>query len=716
MSWPRDDTKLERVRSLMAEEDVDALVVRAPDNVLYLSNFLPMKGYDVVVFPREGEQTLICLEPSLEDARRMAWTEDVRLFKGYAESDPRPPTARAVELALKVCRERGLERIGLELSQGTQTADRMLGEPTTPTLAYFEAFGNRVDATPLLAQARAIKTEQELERMRLANELAALALEQVRANLRAGMTEAEVAAAWEGAVHARGTGYEGKVENARGYSLVWSGPGIKTFTATSDRPICEHEPTLFEIWVSADGYWCDHTKNLCPGELDPRYAELEEQLLDVYGQGVAHCRDGADLAELDRLIRAGIAAAGYPGQPSHPVAHGVGARAHEPPYAHQAGSGTIRKGMVLAIEPGIYWEGGGGLRVEDNWLVTDDAPEKLCSFPDGIVRIEAGFPRVSEDDARAIKLIAGAGLNAEIWGFSRAVQADVEALVELGVRYSVIEAPVSDLKLEAYGVEREVMLERIRKAVSFAAEHDITVAYFGVDGTRAELDFLERAYTTAVEAGAREAVVVDTLGIATPEAAAYLVERVSGWVDVPIHWHGHNDFGLATAAAVAAVQAGAKWIQGTINGMGERAGNASLAEVALALDALYGIRTNLRLDRARDVSERVRELSGYELEPWKPLVGDTLFRRESGAVASQFHDPPSIEPYAADLVGAERSLVLGKKSGLDSIRIKCAELGLEVAEERYAELLARVKQLGAEKGGLVTDEEFRQLVATRADA
>jgi isopropylmalate/homocitrate/citramalate synthase len=148
--------------------------------------------------------------------------------------------------------------------------------------------------------------------------------------------------------------------------------------------------------------------------------------------------------------------------------------------------------------------------------------------------------------------------------------------------------------------------------------------------------------------------------------------------------------------------------------MGERAGNASLPEVALALEALYGIRTNLRLERAREVSTRVRELSGYELEPWKPLVGETLFRRESGAVASQFHDPPSIEPYAAALVGAERSLVLGKKSGLDSIRIKCAELGLDVPEEQRAELLARVKQLGSEKRGLVTDEEFRQLVATLA--
>jgi isopropylmalate/homocitrate/citramalate synthase len=330
----------------------------------------------------------------------------------------------------------------------------------------------------------------------------------------------------------------------------------------------------------------------------------------------------------------------------------------------------------------------------------------------GIDRIEAGFPRVSADDARAIALIVEAGLDAEIWGFSRAVQADVDALVELGLRHSVIEAPVSDLKLQAYGVEPETMLERIRKAVSFAAENGITVAYFGVDGTRADLGFLERAYSTAVDAGASEVVVVDTLGVATPEAAGYLVERVAGWVDVPIHWHGHNDFGLATAAAVAAVNAGATWIHGTINGMGERAGNASLPEVALALGALYGVETDLRLDRARHVSERIRGVAGYDIEPWKPLVGDTLFRRESGAVASQFHDPPAIEPYAADLVAAERTLVLGKKSGLDSVRIKCTELGLDVPEEKYADLLARVKQLGAEKRGLVSDEEFRQLAAT----
>jgi isopropylmalate/homocitrate/citramalate synthase len=329
----------------------------------------------------------------------------------------------------------------------------------------------------------------------------------------------------------------------------------------------------------------------------------------------------------------------------------------------------------------------------------------------GVERIEAGFPRVSQDDWEAVKLIAQAGLPAEIWGFSRAVPADVEALVELGVEASVIESPVSDLKLDALGVSRETMLERIRSAVSFAVEHGIKVAYFGVDSTRAEPDFFDEAYAAAVGAGALEVVVVDTIGVASPDATYALVERVRA-LDVPVHFHGHNDFGLATANAIAAVRAGARWIHGTLNGMGERAGNANIAEVALALRALYGVETKLDLKRVRALSERVRALSGYELEPWKPLVGENLFRRESGAVASQFHDPPAIEPYSSELVGAQRSIVLGKKSGIDSIRIKAEELGLELDEERQRELLEQVKTLGAEKRGLVTDDEFRRLAQT----
>jgi len=384
VSWPRDDQKLARVRALLAEQELDAIVVRAPDNVLYLTNFWGMKGYDACVFPREGEPVLICLEASAEDAERTAWTKDVRYLRGYHPEDPRPPQARTLELALEASREFG--RVGTERTLGTQASDRMVGEPTTFTTAWFDAWPGGLDATPLLVAARARKTEQELERMRLANEICAAAMEHVRALLRPGMKESEAAALWQGYVHGQGTGWEGKVELALGFSLVWSGKGIKTFTATGDGPVSADEPTLFEIWVCADGYWADHTKLLCPGELREDYRELESGLMEVYSRAVSHCRPGASLAELDRLVRAGIEEMGYPGQPTHPICHGVGARAHEPPYAHQAGGGELAAGMVLAIEPGCYWDGGGGLRVEDNFLITEAGAEKLSPFPDGVVR------------------------------------------------------------------------------------------------------------------------------------------------------------------------------------------------------------------------------------------------------------------------------------------------------------------------------------------
>src|SRR6266853_6718822 len=387
MPWPIDQTKLDRVRALMKDHDLPALVCRAPDNVLYLTNYWCMKGYDAVIFPRDGEPTLIALEPQQADAERNSWTKDILYFKGYDERDPRPPQFRAWDRAYEVLKQRGLtDKVAVELNMGTQSADRMVGEPTTFMMSYFESFkkfcGEVVDATPLLNEARSIKTAQEIERMRLANELAALAMDHTRANIRPGMKESEVGAMYEGFVHGVGVGYLGKVEMARAFTLVWSGKGIATFTATGDRPIQANEPTLFEIWVCVDGYWNDLTKNLCPGELTPEYHKLLDLLLKVFSEARSYARDGASLPGLDRLIRARIAEGGYPGQPSHAVAHGVGARAHEPPYAHQAGTGNIRKGMVLAIEPGIYWPGGGGLRLEDNFWITAEGNEKLCSFPD----------------------------------------------------------------------------------------------------------------------------------------------------------------------------------------------------------------------------------------------------------------------------------------------------------------------------------------------
>jgi isopropylmalate/homocitrate/citramalate synthase len=330
----------------------------------------------------------------------------------------------------------------------------------------------------------------------------------------------------------------------------------------------------------------------------------------------------------------------------------------------------------------------------------------------GVGRIEAGFPRVSEQDAEAIKLILNAGLKAEIWGFARAVQADLDELIRLGLRATILEIATSDIKLRAYGFAPDDVRRRAADAIRHAKQNGLRVAFFAVDGTRTELGFLQSVYQAALEAGADEVVVVDTIGACGPEAVEFLVGRVREWVgaETPVHFHGHNDFGLGTASAIAAVRAGARWIHGTINGMGERAGNADIGEIALALRCLYGVPVELDLSKARAVSKLVQEMAGYRVEAWKPLVGENLFTRESGAVASQFHIPEAIEPFAAELVGARRAIVLGKKSGLDSIALKCKELGVEVPPERRAALLAAVKQKGIEKRALLTDAEFLALV------
>lgn len=330
----------------------------------------------------------------------------------------------------------------------------------------------------------------------------------------------------------------------------------------------------------------------------------------------------------------------------------------------------------------------------------------------GVGRIEAGFPRVSAEDAEAFGLIAKAGLKAEIWGFGRALKADIDELLRLGANATVIETPTSAIKLKAYDLSVEEAKRRASEAIGYARKNGVTVAFFTVDGTRTDLEVLREFYRCALDAGAKELVVVDTIGACGPEAVEFLMRSVREWVGpkVPLHFHGHNDFGMATACAVAAVRGGAEWIQGTINGMGERAGNADIGEVAMALTGLYGVPVKLNLTKIREVSGLVRRAAGHQLEPWKPVVGENLFMRESGAVASQFHIPEAIEPFSAELVGATRAIVLGKKSGIDSISIKAKELGISLSAEEQQAALAAVKRAGTEKRGLVTDNEFRAII------
>ena len=330
----------------------------------------------------------------------------------------------------------------------------------------------------------------------------------------------------------------------------------------------------------------------------------------------------------------------------------------------------------------------------------------------GIDRIEAGFPARlgrrlprGRADRRRGPPRRGLGLLARRPGRRR------RARRARACAASVIESPISDGKLAALGVSRETMLERIRSAVSFAIEHGIRVAFFGVDSSRADLEFFDRAYAAAVEAGAAEIVVVDTLGIATPEAAALLVSRALDRLDVPVHWHGHDDFGLGTAAAIAAVQAGrdvgARHDQRDGRAGGQRRPGRGRARAGGALRDPDAPRPD---PGARALAAR-REARPHAAPAVEGRHGrGAVLGGSPGAVAAQFHDPPAIEPYSSELVGAERGVVLGKKSGIDSIRIALARLGLDVPDDRHAALLAEVKRLGTERRRLVSDDDFRALV------
>ena len=388
MAWPVDEVRLQRVREAMGEEDLDALVVRAPDNIHYLTNYWAMKGWEIAILPREGDPILLAVEPQELNVRRNAWTNDVVFFKGFNAADARPSFLRALEKAIGVLKDRGLtRRIGVETSYAVQGPERMIGEPTVYWKGYFddleEAIDEVVDCTPMLTRLRMIKTDQEVARLRITNDLAAEAVQYVRDNIRVGMKDAEVGAMYEGYIHSHGIGYRDSIEMARAFTLVWSGDSIQTFTATKNTVVQEDAPTLMEIWTCTDGYWNDLTKNACPGTLSPEYSALLDLLLDVWDEAIRdHLGPGVSLAELDGFIRARLAEGGYPGQPSHYVCHGVGSRAHEPPWAHPKSEELMEPGMVLAVEPGVYWEGGGGLRLEDNFLITEDGSEKLCSAPE----------------------------------------------------------------------------------------------------------------------------------------------------------------------------------------------------------------------------------------------------------------------------------------------------------------------------------------------
>lgn len=330
----------------------------------------------------------------------------------------------------------------------------------------------------------------------------------------------------------------------------------------------------------------------------------------------------------------------------------------------------------------------------------------------GVQRIEAGMPVVSAEDKAAVKAIAHYGLGAEIWGFCRCVKTDVDACLEADVDAVICEIATSDLKHKAYGLDKEKVMTRAVETLRYAKDHGLYTAFFSVDLTRSDLNFLKTINTAAVNEGkADELVVVDTLGVALPEAIYYLTKKFKEWFKVPIHIHCHNDFGLSTACELAAMRAGAEWAHVTINGLGEKAGNTDLSELALSLYLLYGLDLGLKYDKLVSISKLVEQLSGVKMPPFKPVVGDNVFKRESGVTVMQLMSyPPSVESFEPELVGGKREIVLGKKSGKHSIEWKLKNLGINVPEDQIEPILSRVKALAEGKKDLVSDEEFKSII------
>jgi len=348
--------------------------------------------------------------------------------------------------------------------------------------------------------------------------------------------------------------------------------------------------------------------------------------------------------------------------------------------------------------------------------VTWDKEEKLqiAKMLDelGIYRIEAGMPVVSKEDKEAVELILDANLKAEIWGFCRAVRGDIDACLDVGVKHIICEISTSPMKMKAYNFTPEQVLDKTLDCIQYAKSKGLYTAFFAVDATRADLGFLETIYTKAVEEGkADEVVVVDTLGVATPESMFYLTKKLREWVDVPIMTHCHNDFGMATACTLFSVKGGAYCAQITINGLGEKTGNADLAETAIAAK-LYGLKVDIDMKKLQKAARLLEKLTNIPISPLKPVVGENVFKRESGvAVAQLINYPPAVEGYSPEILGRDREILLSKKSGKKSVEYKLEQLKLEASAEQVDEILAAVKELGVKKKGHVNDDEFKVIVA-----
>lgn len=334
----------------------------------------------------------------------------------------------------------------------------------------------------------------------------------------------------------------------------------------------------------------------------------------------------------------------------------------------------------------------------------------------GVGQIEIGWPAQSELDRQVLRTLKGEGLKAatEVLAplYSRDWHPVVDAAVNSGADVVTLMHATSDIRLQHSDekMSRQQMLDRAVEATEYTVNRGVTVTFALVDTTRTDLEFAKKVATSVGEAGADRIAVADTVGAAKPEAMKFLVAELVACAGVPVRVHCHNDYGLALANSLAAVEAGASIVDVAVNGLGERSGNPALDELVVALEVLYGIKTGVRLERLYELAHYVEKMTGVPLPFNKPLVGNNAFAHKLDMHVMRVTEyPPLYETIDPSLTGNKRVFPLSRDSGPFTIKLKLREMGLSANDAQIEEIVARVADVLSKKEAPLTDAEFAQL-------
>ena len=299
----------------------------------------------------------------------------------------------------------------------------------------------------------------------------------------------------------------------------------------------------------------------------------------------------------------------------------------------------------------------------------------------GVDAIEAGFPVISEGEAKAVKMITGEGLSCEIAGLTRTIKGDIDTAVDAGLNYIHTFIATSDIHLQyKLQMTRDQALEKAIEAVEYGKSRGLQVEFSAEDATRTDREFLKKVFGEVAKAGADRVDIPDTVGYSTPEYMADITKDTILATKLPVSVHCHNDFGLAVANALSGIHVGAACAHVTINGIGERAGNASLEELSMALQCLpqaQKYETNIKSELIYDTSRYISKIVGIKVQPNKAIVGDNAFGHESGIhTHGVLNNPLTYEPISPELVGRTRQLRIGKHAGIHGMNAMLEEFGV----------------------------------------